>query len=142
MKNKQTYLHTRTWEDLYICGESWEDELLFEKDELRFLQDMLSKHFLSMIEAGDYKKTQELTNHLTSLSLRTDDLIKKITQHLSTMSVLMGKVFEDEEIIDNHRSLQKFVHRYVRDIRRMKSEVFSLIEGVMRSDKFRHLLRA
>lgn len=140
--NKKIILHTRTWEDLYICGETWEDELLFEKDEIRFLHDLVSKHLLSIIAAGDYKKVQELSNRLTSLSLRTDDLLKKIKQHLSTLSVLMEGVFEDEEIMDNHQSLQKFVHRYVRDIRQMKSEAFKLIERVVRSEKFQHLLSA
>ena len=144
MLTKYNYkgLHTRTWEDLYMRGEKWEDELRFCKDELKFLQDLVSNYFLALTSNQELKEVHNVSNNLTSLNMRSSDLSAKIKQHLITISSLMEEVFKDEDILDNHMKLQKFIHTYMKDVRKTKRHLFDLVEKVLKGDKFQHLLSA
>ncbi len=136
------YLHTATWQELYVLGEHWQSDIAFYKDELRFLHHLVNKYFIWLLKDEPIQKVQTMAINIEKANKEAKRLDEKITRHLRHLGLLMENVFshDEEQFRIDHARLEKELVEFNNTSRQVKKEVFAITEHMMASEKLQHLL--
>ncbi len=61
---KYNYIHEADWQKLYLLTELWKSDLLFYKDDLKFLYHLIDKYFLRISKRENIDMVQEIEVNL------------------------------------------------------------------------------
>ncbi len=64
MRPKDSYLQNSQWQELYVLTEHWKSDLLFYKDDLKFLHHLLDKYFIWITKTENLKAVQTIGQNI------------------------------------------------------------------------------
>jgi hypothetical protein len=142
IRPKSDFLHRASWEELYVLTEHWESEVLFYRDEIRFLNNLIGKYFIWITKEGKVTKVQSLVNRLSKLHTRQEDIAHLIKKHLTRLELLMENAFtrDESKFREEHVRLEEQMTELSRELRKVKKEVFAVSGEIMESEKFQSLV--
>lgn len=70
------------WEELYVLAEHWKSDLLFYKDDLRFLHHLIDKYFIWITKAENMAMVKAIKTDIVKLGTTCDDLLDKVGKHI------------------------------------------------------------
>ena len=135
----------KTSSKLYVLHESsvsWINELEFMNDEQKFLEHLLSTHFLDLSAEKLYETTRKLIRKLKEVENLGVELTQEIQAHNKQIaSVLEGDDnIREKDLINGHDMIQKDFESYVLKFRYVKKKIFGIIKEIMINHKQKLLI--
>tara|TARA_R110002051_G_scaffold169649_1_gene240302 strand:- start:2649 stop:3068 length:420 start_codon:yes stop_codon:yes gene_type:complete len=126
------------WEELYVLSEHWKSDLLFYKDDLRFLHHLIGKYFIWITKAENLAMVKEIKKDLLKLEQTCEDLLAKVGKHI----IQIGYLVENPKRQDagvfalEHQHLEQEITDFIKTFRNNRKEVFTITEYIMDSEAF------
>lgn len=132
----------QSWMELYVLTGHWQSDLKFFQDELRFLNILIDKYLVKLIEEDNVSKVTPLTLALSRLEARNREIGASVTKHLRHIQELIENPFsnDSQHTKDEHLTLEGALVDFVKDFRLTKREIFVSTEQILKSEKAKHLL--
>ncbi len=142
MRPKDSYLQNSQWQELYVLTEHWKSDLLFYKDDLKFLHHLLDKYFIWITQTENLKAVQTIGQNILADTLACDTLLDQIDKHLAQLASLIDDPtkFNTKVFRDDHEELENEIAEFIKSVRENRKELFTLTEYVIDSERLEHLL--
>jgi len=131
---KDWFGREKSTDELHNDSKVWISEINLIKDEIRFLEHLLSANYIDFLAAGLHKKIEENVKQISlqkNLGTSLQDLIKgqeKILSELITTESVTGNI----NYIENHKKLEIEVNTYINKYKDLKQQIFKVVENVMK----------
>jgi len=137
------YIFEANWEELYILTKHWKSDLLFYKDDLKFLDHLIGKYFIWISKKEDNDAVQSIGKSIVRTNKVCSDLLKRVEKHLTHLANLIEDPFkyDSHQFRTEHQQLEDDITDFVKTFRDNRNEVFEVTSLVVESDDFiRHFV--
>lgn len=140
-KKKDWFGRKKSSEELHHDFKLWVSEIQLIKDEIRFLEHLLSDNYINVLAIGLHKNIEEN--------------VKEIAVQKNIGTTLLDLINDQEKILDdlirndsitgnknyrkNHKKLEKEVNVYVKKYKDIKQQIFKIVEDVMKKKEQKKL---
>lgn len=130
---KDWYGRLKSKEELHDNSKNWLSEILFVNDELRFLNHLLGSNYIDFIEFGLNNKIEKIVKSIKEEKKIGATLQKLIQNHESTLSDLINNdsVTSNANYMDVHKKLEFEMIIYNKKYKKLKRQIFDIVENVM-----------
>ncbi len=134
----RTYIFEANWEELYVLTKHWKSDLLFYKDDLKFLDHLIDKYFIWISNKKDVDAVRKIDNSILETAKKCSDLLKRVEKHLTHLAGLMEDPFkyDSHQFRTEHQQLEDEITNFVKVFRNNRKEVFEVTSLVVESDDF------
>jgi len=135
---KDNYIHEADWQKLYTLTEHWKSDLMFYKDDLKFLHHLIDKYFLWLSKKENIDMVQEIEVNLLKVDKKCASLLDRANKHLHHLTELIDNPFayDSHQFRAEHEILEDELTQFVKDFRKNRKEVFAITEHVIDSEEF------
>jgi hypothetical protein len=136
-QNTDTTLHNERLSNLYTLNKNWLSEISFLSDEIKFMNDLLDKFFISLIKEEHVNRIQLIKMQLVQLELVKKNIKQDILRHQVNIEEKINNIseksdgfleLEDERMGDELNDLQK-------TFKRIKGEIFTISKALLKNAK-------
>lgn len=133
-----TYILEANWEELYVLAKHWKSDLLFYRDDLKFLNHLIDKYFIWISNKKDSEAVRKIDNSILETAKKCTDLLKRLEKHLTHLAGLMENPFkyDSHQFRTEHQQLENDITNFVKVFRNNRKEVFKVTSLVVESDDF------
>jgi len=130
---KDWYGRLKSKEELHDNSKNWLSEILFVNDELRFLDHLLGSNYIDFLEFGLNNKIEKLVKSIKEEKKIGAALNKLIQDHERILSDLIVKdsVTGNANYMDVHKKLEFEMILYNKKYKKLKRQIFEVVENVM-----------
>lgn len=141
LRPKSDFLQEAPLDSLHVLTDHWKSDIEFFNDELKFLRDLLDKHFIWIIQSGRITEVQEQSNELSESKKIMKALAKKIDEHILHIENLMENPFsnDEEELRNEHGKLEQEIADYVKSFRVLKQKIFATAKEGIDEERLKYL---
>ena len=134
---KDNYIHEADWQKLYILAEHWKSDLMFYKDDLRFLHHLIDKYFLWLSKKQNIDMVQEIEVNLLKVDKQCASLLKRTNKHLHHLAELIDNPFayDSHKFRTEHEILEDELTQFLKDFRKNRKEVFKITEHIIEGEE-------
>src|SRR5690606_12282869 len=141
--SKTTYVEWLNAEEMHEHVQQWMSELEFANDEFRFLEDLIKTYTLQLIESKQFSDNKEIIDAINRTGKRNHLLLEAIRVHSNELEILMDGIDQpkdEESYKERHRDFILRVKEFLLDYRSLKTQLFSMIQSILKKEKQRLLL--
>ena len=133
-----TYILDANWEELYILTKHWKSDLLFYRDDLNFLDNLIDKYLIWISNKKDSEAVRNIDNSILETAKKCTDLLQRVDTHLTHLANLMEDPFkyDSHRFRAEHQLLENDITNFVKVFRNNRKEVFEVTKMVIDSDEF------
>lgn len=133
-----TYILDANWHELYVLTKHWESDLLFYKDDLNFLDNLIDKYIIWISKKEDMEAVWGIEKSIAETNKKCAVLLQKVNKHLTYLVNLMENPFKYDahKFRANHQQLENNIINFVKVFRNNRNEVFKITSHVVESDEF------
>ena len=130
---KDWYGRQKSKEELHDDSKNWFSEIDFVNDELRFLDHLLGSNYIDFKEFGLDTKIEKIVINLKVEKNKGITLKKLIQEHERTLSHLINSDSDtgNANYMDVHKKLEFEMILFTKKYKKLKREIFSIVENVM-----------
>lgn len=127
------YINEANWQQLYLLTKHWKSDLLFYKDDLRFLHRLIKKYLLWISKKENVDLVKEIEISLLIVDKQCTGLLEKTTSHLHHLTELIENPFayDSHKFRSEHAALEDSLAHFVKDFRKNRKEIFSITEYII-----------
>lgn len=140
---KPKYVAWLSTETMHNDSIKWLSELRFSKDEQLFFDDLVKSYTLQLIDSKHFTQSKDIVDQLNTIHKETDALINKVIEHEKGLKIMVDGIDQLEEenaYKKEHGKLIITVFNFLEKYKLLKTELFSLIKGIIKGSKQKHLL--
>lgn len=147
MKNidtKATYVEWLNAKVMHKASRKWLSELKFIKDEQLFFDDLIKSFTLQLIDSSRFDESKALVEKLSAMQTQTDIYIKTVMAHENGLEIMVNEIDEpkeEEAYRKEHNDLIITIASFLSHYRRLKTQLFSLVKGIIKDQKQKRLLQ-
>ena len=136
IRPSRTFIYKADWKDLYVLTEHWKSDLLFYKDDLKFLDQLIDKYFMWLSIKENIDKAREIELVLVELDRQCYQLIKAVNKHLIKLGELVENPFKynSAQFRLQHQLLEEKIANFYKNFKEGRVKVFDITEHVMESE--------
>ncbi|NNL08747.1 MAG: hypothetical protein HKP38_05945 [Croceitalea sp.] len=129
------------WRELYVLTEHWKSDLLFYKDDLRFLHHLLDKYVIWITKEENLELVKGLQKSLHELKLVVESLLEQIAEHQKNLGLLvtLANIYKEKEANETHAQLEERFATFVKDFRENRKELFRLSDYIIDSEEMANI---
>lgn len=122
-------------EELHEDSKQWLSEIRFIHDEIRFLEHLLRENYIDCLAKGLYKKIKILVDKLSieRVEGKTLEIIIKEQEVILSKLIDNDSVTSNKNYLENHRKLEFEMNSFTHKYKRIKKQIFEIVENVMKS---------
>ncbi len=130
---KDWFGRTKSIEELHNDSRLWISNINFIIDETRFLKRLLSTNYIDCLEAGLFKKIENFVQKLSTEKKKAKTLLLLIQEHENTLNCLIksNSVLSNINFTETHKKLEKEIVVFTKINKRLKKQIFEIVEQVM-----------
>lgn len=131
--SKDWYGRLKSKEELHDNSKNWLSEILFVNDELRFLDHLLGSNYIDFLEFGLDNKIEKLVKSIKEEKKIGVTLKSLIQNHERILAGLIEKdsVAGNANYMDAHKKLEFEMILYNKKYKKLKRQIFEVVENVM-----------
>ena len=135
---KGGYILEANWEELYVLTKHWKSDLLFYRDDLNFLDNLIDKYLIWISKKEDSEAVRKIDNSILETAKKCTDLLKRVDTHLTHLPNLIEDPFkyDSHQFRMEHQQLEDDITNFVKTFRDNRKEVFEVTSLVVESDDF------
>ena len=121
-------------DELHHDYKLWASKINFIKDEIRFLEHLLSANYIDFLAAGLHKKIEESVKQISvekNTGTTLQDLINGQEKILTDL-VKSENVTSNKNFLESHKKLEIEVNSYLKKYKDHKQHIFKVVEDVMK----------
>ena len=128
--------------ELHSDSIMWISEINFINDEMRFLEHLLSAKYIDCLSSGLNKKIDISVEKISDEKKIGKALLELILKQESILSNLIetNSVTSNKNFLNTHKKLEIEIHNYVKKYKRIKKQIFDIIEKIMKKKDQKKLL--
>ncbi|OGS69746.1 MAG: hypothetical protein A3F91_08420 [Flavobacteria bacterium RIFCSPLOWO2_12_FULL_35_11] len=132
------YIFDANWKELYVLTKHWKSDLLFYKDDLKFLDHLIDKYFIWISKKEDSDAVRSIEKSIVKTDKICANLLKRTEKHLTHLAGLMEDPFkyDSHQFRTEHQQLEDDITNFVKTFRDNRKEVFEVTSLVVESDDF------
>ena len=132
---KEDYIMKAEWKQLYALTEHWQSDLIFHRDEIKFLYHLVNKYVLWLTRYEEVEMVRNNRKLLSEVRSECLKLLSKTETHLGHLSDLMENPFahDSQTFRKEHGELEEEIAVFAKDFRHAKKETFKITEQLMDS---------
>lgn len=142
-RSKRNYIQDTDWDELYILTKHWKSDLLFYKQDLRFLNKLLNKYFIWITKKENLDAVKTIGQNVLKDKRTGKKLLKRIDQHLAHIAQTIDYPFKHDSSVfrKEHQDLEDDIAKFYKTVRKNRKQMFSVTEHIMDSESLGHLLQ-
>ncbi len=139
---KANFIQETNWQELYILTKHWKSDLLFYKDDLKFLHHLIDKYFIWITKKDNLKDVQKVGTSILADTKKCELLLEKIDKHLSHLANLIDEPFKNNagQFRDEHQELEDEIALFTKTVRKNRKQLFTVTEHVLDDEQLVHLM--
>lgn len=132
------YIFDANWKELYVLTKHWKSDLLFYKDDLKFLDHLIDKYIIWISRKEDNDAVRAIEKSILKTDKLCANLLKRTEKHLMHLEGLMEDPFkyDSHQFRTEHQQLEDDITNFVKTFRDNRKEVFEVTSLVVESDDF------
>lgn len=140
---KDEYIQETNWESLYVLTEHWISDLQFYEDDLKFFRNLIDKYFIWINEKEHQTEVEKIRLGVIELSKRASDMHQKALKHLGNIANIIDEPFayDSSKFREEHQILEDEIASFIKNCRKQRKEVFSVIEHVVDNERLREIIK-
>ena len=140
---KDSYIQEADWQKLYVLTEHWKTDLLFYKDDIRFLHHLIDKYFLYLSKKENIDSVLEIEVNLLEMDKQCASLLDRTNKHLHHLAELIDDPFkyDSHTFRTEHEILEDEFAQFVKDFRKNRKEVYKITEHIMKGEELAKRLK-
>ncbi|MFA5297950.1 MAG: hypothetical protein WC389_07055 [Lutibacter sp.] len=138
---KDWFGREKSKEELHHDSKNWISEIHLIKDEIQFLEHLLSANYIDVLAIGLHKKIEENVKQIAVQKNAGNTLL----DHISHQEKNLSEFLKNESVTDNvnyrenHKKIEKEVNAYVKKYKDIKQQIFKIVEDVMKKKEQKKL---
>jgi hypothetical protein len=139
---KKTWSNTRkSVSELHEESKNWLSELAFIRDEIKFLNHLLSEKYIDYLFAGLGKRIEIFTKKMKVEDASGEILSETINKHELLLAELIehNNLLTNINYIDQYKNLEKEIEIYMKKYKNLKKQIFEVVEKVMRKKNIKQI---
>ena len=139
---KSNYPLDAEWQELHALTLHWQSDLVFFGDELHFIDLLIDKYFTSLVDEDHIEITKAVAIRMSGIKKTYGSIYQKVLKHLQHIENLMINPFSLNVVAfrDEHATLEDELAAFVKNFREVKRDLFQLADGVVKTEKKKHLI--
>lgn len=123
-------------------NETWMEDVEFMQDEQRFLEHLLSTHFLDLSTEKYYEPTKKLIHKLKDVEKMSVDFMEMLHTHNKHLATLIESLQLDgkKDFKKEHSKLREEFISYATRLKYVKKKIFAMIKDIMKTHKQKLLI--
>ena len=136
IRPRDRYIQEADWRTLYVLTKNWKSDLMYYKDDLEFLNNLIDKNFILISHDEDIEKVLMLQKKLVVTEKLCATLLFMVNKHLTYIEDLIYNPFKYDsyQFRREHQMLEDKITHFLNDLRANRKEVFDLTEHVIKSE--------
>lgn len=133
-----TYIFESDLQRLYALTKHWESDLLFYKDDLNFLSQLINKYFIWISKKEDVEAVRNIQVNIDKTEMQCSDLLKRVNKQLNHFANMTDNPFkyDTHQFRTEHQQLENDIADFTKAFRANRKEVFAVTKHVIESDEF------
>ncbi|AUC81158.1 hypothetical protein [Lacinutrix sp. Bg11-31] len=130
-------------EDLHQDSLTCISQLLFKRDELDFLNELIKEHTLDLISEKTFEQSKAIATELVLLKKELKPLLFKVENHKNELQLLLDDVKVPNELEDYKEEHYKIMFEAIAfntEFKTLKKRIYILIKNIMKANKSKRLL--
>jgi len=122
-------------QELHNDSKLWLSEIDFINDEIRFLEHLLSAKYIDCLSDGLYQKIEEFVYKISEQKKVGETIRIVINEQETILLDLIQKnsVTSNKNYLENHKKLEFEVNYNSKKYKRLKRQIFEIVENVMKN---------
>lgn len=135
-------IETAKWEEWYVLAEHWKSDLLFYRDDLKFLHHLMDKYFIWITKKEDLEKVSKTARNILNDKWECEGILEKVDKHISHLAKIIDDSFKyDGQIFrQEHGKLEDDIALFIKKVRKNRTQVFAVTEHLMDNEKLEYLM--
>lgn len=127
---------------LHNESKNWVSEIVFIRDEIRFLNHLLSAKYIDYLFAGLAKRIEIFTKKIDIEKKSGEVLEATINKHEILLTDLIEKnnLLSNINYIEQHKILENEINIYLKKYKNLKKQIFEVVEKVMRKKNIKKIM--
>ncbi len=123
---KSNYLHKSSWEELFVITEYWQSDILYFKNEIRFLQGIINKYFPQLLKHKSIISLNPLDEHF----IHMQELTQGFKKHRKHIEELIDNPFayDEDKFRKEHEILEHKFAAFVLEFQEEKEQIYRVIK--------------
>lgn len=141
---KDWFGREKSVEELHHDAKIWISEINLIKDEIRFLEHLLSEKYIDFLSEGLHKKIEDSVQQLSVQKNIATTFLGLINSQEKILAELIkyNSVSSNKNYLENHKKLEIEVTSYIKKYKELKQHIFKVVEDVMRKKEQKKLPEA
>ena len=130
-------------EDLHKDTLACLSQLLFKRDELDFLNELIKEYTLDLISEKTFEEVKAIAAELVLLAKELKPLLFKVENHKNNLQTLLDAVIMPNELQDYkdvHYKIMFETIAFNTEFKTLKKQIYAIIKKVMKANKSKRLL--
>jgi len=139
---KDWFDRVKSIQELHNDSIMWISEINFINDEMRFLEHLLSSKYIDCLSSGLNKKIEISVEKISDEKKVGKTLLELILKQEGILSNLIenNSVTSNKNFLEIHKRLEIEINAYVKKYKRIKKQIFDIIEKVMKKKEQKKLI--
>ncbi|HSQ47071.1 MAG TPA: hypothetical protein VLM44_09155 [Lutibacter sp.] len=131
---KDWFGREKSTDELHHDTKLWVSEINLIKDEIRFLEHLLSENYIDFLAAGLHKKIEDSVKQISVQKNIGTTLLEVINSQNKILAELIKyeSVTSNQNYLESHKKLEKEVNGYINKYKELKQRIFKVVENVMK----------
>lgn len=131
---KDWFGREKSIDELRHDSKLWVSEINLIKDEIRFLEHLLSENYIDFLSAGLHKKIKDSVKQISVQKNVGTTLLELINSQEKILAELIKyeSASGNKNYLESHKKLEIEVTGYINKYKELKQRIFKAVENVMR----------
>ena len=131
---KDWFGREKSVDELHHDAKLWISEINLIKDEIRFLEHLLSENYIDFLSAGLHKKIEDSVKQISVQKNVATTLLELINSQDKMLAELIKyeSVTSNQNYLEKHKKLGIEVTSYINKYKELKQRIFKVVENVMK----------
>ncbi len=143
IEKRYGYAEWLSADEMHRASMDWLSELHFCADEQTFLNGLVKSYTLQLTDKSIFGESKKLVNELLDLEKQLAKLVNQVQAHERLLQIMIDDIDQikmEKAYVETHNDLTYDIHQYLVAYRSLKKQMFSLLSGIMKSQKQKRLL--
>lgn len=142
MRPKDNYILDTAWDKLYVLTEHWISDLKFYEKDLQFFNKLIDENFIWINEEKHFKEVEKIQRGVLKQIKKCQNLLKSTSRHLVHIKDIIESPFlyDSQNFRKEHQILEDEISAFVKENRKQRKEVFSIIEHVVEKKRLQEVI--
>ncbi|MDP2069764.1 MAG: hypothetical protein Q8K04_12480 [Lutibacter sp.] len=131
---KDWFGREKSVDELHHDSKIWVSEINLIKDEIRFLEHLLSANYIDLLVAGLHKKIEDSVKQISVQKNIGTTLLDVINNQNKILAELIKheSISGNKNYLESHKQLEIEVTNYIHKYKELKQQIFKVVENVMK----------